>query len=207
MVVSRLQMWCRHLLALCGGSITDVEAVALAGLQASVLALCRHLCPIGGADSDEPEPAVELALVHSGAVDAVVAACSDALRVLRCSRPGASSHLDRLDEAVRLAVAALVGPAFSACGDGLQRAIRALPRLEVAARAALLSPEGTLDFGRLPLREMMDFRYFMAVRAWRVSHPCDCGYPFCCHVRPSSTLRVFGFLCVSAGAVTVTTRP
>jgi hypothetical protein len=170
-VVSRLLAWCRYLLAVCGGTTTDVEAAALARLQASVLALCLHVCPIRGVDSESscaPDLAVELVLARSGAVDIVVTACSDALRVLRCSRPAATSHLDRLDEAVRLAVVVLVGPAFMACADGLQRAVRALPRLEVAARAALLSPEGTLEFDRLPLQEMMDLRDFMAVLAGAV---------------------------------------
>ncbi len=164
--MSRLLAWCRHLLVVCGGTTTDVESVALARLQASVLALCQHVCPIRDADTDGgcvPDLAVELVLARSGAVDVMITACSDALRVLRCSRPAATSHLDRLDEAVRLAVVALVGPAFIACGDGLQQAVRALPRRDVVARAALLSAEGTLEFDRLPLHEMMDLRDFMAV--------------------------------------------
>jgi hypothetical protein len=178
-VVARLLEWCQHLEVCLGSARTEVETVALGRLQGAVLAMYHHLCPLmspvesnrgnGGCRGAAPE--VELELVRSGAVDTAVAAAADVARVLRCSRPSAEGTLSQLDDAVRLAAAALIGPALLVCGTTLLRTVRALPRMDPDARMSLLSPKGTLALAELPAKEMMDLRYFLTA----LSHSPNAG--------------------------------
>jgi hypothetical protein len=165
-VVARLLEWSLHLKDCLGSTRTEVETAALGRLQGAVLAMHHHVCPLMSPvdpkrGSRGAAPEVEVELVRSGAVDATVAAAADVVRVLRCSRPSAEKVLSQLDDAVRLAAAALICPALLVCGTTLLRTVRELPRMDPDDRMLLLSPEGTLAFEKLPASEMMDLRYFL----------------------------------------------
>jgi hypothetical protein len=165
---SRILAWCLQLTANIQADVTPVEREALDHFQTAVMKLClfplqtNMLLPSFSSTGYEvtlSQP--EARLVHSGVLDDLMTAGTDLLHILRFSRLQALTRLEKFQEAISLVVTQIVSPAFGYLAKQAASNVAALPKISPRIREDALKPDGTINLSTIPLRELLDLRYFV----------------------------------------------